>query len=279
MKHPALSWRWQRFFFAFQIYCDFSAYSDIATGTARLFGIRLMRNFAYPYFSQSIGEFWRRWHISLSTWFRDYVYFPLGGNRVSSYRHSLNLMTTFLLSGLWHGAAWNFVAWGSLHGSALAGQKWFTPSRSLNPSGSTNSEKQEPVLDDKLAFTGSAFFPSLSSLLNIWTTFLIVCTGWVFFRADSISDAYGILIRIAAGMFSWANLDSFLHFVDVQETALLLLVAFVGIEWLRRNHECPITTGARFFRPVRWLMYTAVIWGTLYLIAETEETPFVYFAF
>ncbi len=110
-------------FFAFQIYCDFSAYSDIAIGTAKLFGIRLMRNFAYPYFSQSVGEFWRRWHISLSTWFRDYVFIPLGGSRCSPARRFANLLITFLVSGLWHGAAWRFVIWGGINGVAAAMQQ------------------------------------------------------------------------------------------------------------------------------------------------------------
>ena len=161
-------------FFAFQIYCDFSAYSDIAIGTAKLFNIRLMRNFAYPYFSQSFNEFWQRWHISLSTWFRDYVYIPLGGNRVSASRRRFNVLLTFLISGLWHGAAWRFLAWGALHGTVLAGEAH-----------SSNAERR-PDIDRP---GGKQFLPSISTCVRMLTVFGVVCLFWVFFRAHSMSDA------------------------------------------------------------------------------------------
>ena len=152
-------------FFAFQIYCDFSAYSDIAIGTAKLFSIKLMRNFAYPYFSQSMGEFWRRWHISLSTWFRDYVYIPLGGNRAGKARNSLNLMATFLLSGLWHGAAWTFVAWGGIHGAALTGER---------ASQGSSKPKNQGQRGDAIP-GGERLFPGPIVFSKIVLTFGIVC--------------------------------------------------------------------------------------------------------
>jgi len=226
-------------FFAFQIYCDFSAYSDIAIGTAKLFSVNLMRNFAYPYFSQSIGEFWRRWHISLSTWFRDYIYFPLGGSRMGKARTGVNLMVTFLLSGLWHGAAWTFVAWGGLHGA----------------------------------------FPHPVVTLKILTTFAIVCCGWVFFRANSIQDAVGILHRMFTNTFSSTSLAGINTFVKLHETTILILLLFIGVEWVRRRHECPLSSGRSIFAPVRWAVYSFLIWGSLYLIADIDEQPFVYFAF
>ena len=165
--------------FSFQIYCDFSGYSDIAIGTARTMGYDLMENFRRPYFSRSISEFWRRWHISLSTWFRDYVYIPLGGNRVSTSRWYINLFIVFIVSGLWHGANWTFVAWGALHGVYLILAIAFKP------------------LSDKLAKT----LPKLSNswMYDGWrilTTYALVLIAWTFFRADTITDGFYIAIEI-----------------------------------------------------------------------------------
>lgn len=158
--------------FAFQIYCDFSGYSDIAIGTARLFGISLMQNFAFPYFSRNIAEFWRRWHISLSTWFRDYLYIPLGGSRVDSqWKLVRNIFAIFLVSGFWHGADWKFIVWGGLH--AL----FFLPSILLG----YNRKYLEPVAEHR-------WLPSWREGLNILTTFALVCFAWIFFRADSMSQ-------------------------------------------------------------------------------------------
>lgn len=157
-------------FFAFQIYCDFSGYSDIAIGCARVLGFDLMKNFNYPYFSKSINDFWKRWHISLSTWFRDYVYIPLGGNRTLKWRWYYNLFITFLISGLWHGANWTFIVWGAIHGTILIIEKV------------TNTKE-----------------PSKNKLKNgllILKTFIIACLSWVFFRANTIQDAISILSSI-----------------------------------------------------------------------------------
>ena len=259
-------------FFAFQIYCDFSAYSDIAIGTAKLFGIKLMRNFAYPYFSQSVGEFWRRWHISLSTWFRDYVYIPLGGSRVGKARGSLNLMLTFLLSGLWHGAAWTFVAWGGLHGAVLTGQKVSQrESSKQNPSDKKHHMEMTPG--------GERFFPHPIVSLKMLLTFSIVCCGWVFFRAKSMAEALGILGSIFTDSFSAASRVGLKTFVDAHETTLIVLCMFILIEWVRRRHDCPLPSGPKILIPVRWAVYTGLIWGSLYLIADIDEQPFIYFAF
>lgn len=255
-------------FFAFQIYCDFSAYSDIAIGTAKLFNIRLMRNFAYPYFSQSIGEFWRRWHISLSTWFRDYVYIPLGGSNVTTTRRNINLMATFLLSGLWHGAAWTFVVWGGVHGTALTGQKM------------AQGTRQDKTVDDVPG--GSSLFPRPGVLVKMWLTFAVVCCAWVFFRADSMTAATGILSVMLTQSFVLENMTQLFALIDSDKQikrAILILSAFILVEWLRRRHECPLEGGHGVYTPLRWAAYTLLIWGSLDIISDIKEQPFVYFAF
>lgn len=170
--------------FAVQIYCDFSGYSDIAFGSAQVMGIRLMKNFQHPYFAKSISEFWRRWHISLSTWFRDYVYIPLGGNRAGARRMAVNLFVTFLISGLWHGANWTFVIWGALHGMYIV----------LN-------NLTEPYWT-RLRNSGFAkrFAPAFDGI-SLLSTFGLVCFAWIFFRASSLPDAF----YIAAHLFSGWN--------------------------------------------------------------------------
>jgi D-alanyl-lipoteichoic acid acyltransferase DltB (MBOAT superfamily) len=166
------------FFYTFQIYCDFSGYSDIALGSAKVMGYDLMENFRTPYFSTSISEFWRRWHISLSTWFRDYLYIPLGGNRVAEWRRYFNQFFVFMISGLWHGAAWTFVIWGSLHGFYLI----------------------SAILRDK--YLPRLTLPKnwIGKTINLITTFLLVMFAWVFFRAKGTTDAFIILKKI--GTFS-----------------------------------------------------------------------------
>ena len=159
-------------FFAFQIYCDFSGYSDIAIGSARVLGFRLMTNFDKPYFSRSVGEFWRRWHISLSTWFRDYLYVPLGGNRVRVPRWAFNILFTFTVSGLWHGAEWTYVIWGALNGFYLLA--------------STLSRDLRARLTEVVGLTR---MPRIHGLLQVLITFVLTCIAWVFFRAPSFSSA------------------------------------------------------------------------------------------
>ena len=199
--------------FAFQIYCDFSGYSDIAIGTARLFGFKLMQNFSYPYFARDIAEFWRSWHISLSTWFRDYVYIPIGGSRVDSKAKLIrNIFVIFLVSGFWHGANWTFVAWGFLH--AL----YFLPSILRG-----ENRKNLDVIAENRAL------PSLKEFAQMLFTFALVCIAWIFFRAESISDAFDYLTRMATDLnFSprpfRKNIFLFLGI------AILLLV-----EWMQRR--------------------------------------------
>lgn len=168
-------------FFAFQIYCDFGGYSNIAIGAAKVMGFRLMTNFHQPYASRSIAEFWHRWHISLSTWFKDYLYIPLGGNRRSPCRNAFNVMTTFLVSGLWHGADWTFVIWGGLNGAFQVAGKTAEPMRK-------RCRSLLRISDD------AAFL----KLFNTTVTFLLICLAWIFFRANTVSDAFLILSRLHA---------------------------------------------------------------------------------
>src|SRR5690606_28377241 len=168
-------------FFAFQIYCDFSGYSDIAIGLARTMGFDLMKNFDSPYFSKSITEFWRRWHISLSTWFRDYVYIPLGGSRNGKYRTYSNLFIVFFVSGLWHGAAMTFVIWGAIHGIIIVLEKAF-----------------KPKLHNFLKSINFSLKSIGSNMLFMTITFFTVCFAWVFFRANSFKDAIYIISNSAS---------------------------------------------------------------------------------
>jgi alginate O-acetyltransferase complex protein AlgI len=245
--------------FAFQIYCDFSAYSDIAVGCARLFDIELMRNFAYPYFSRGVAEFWRRWHISLSTWFADYVYVPLGGNRHGRLRQARNVMVTFLLSGLWHGASWNFVIWGGLNGLAvLPGVLW--------ASGPRAGAGDVPG--------GERDWPSLRTVLQMTGTFLFVCVTWVFFRAATLQDALTVLGRVATGPWTLAAVRSAL---DGHHLVLGLMLGFVAVEWLARRHRHPLHWPA-LPRPLRWAGYTTLLWLTLWN-AQPTGGAFIYFQF
>ncbi|HEV2274147.1 MAG TPA: MBOAT family O-acyltransferase, partial [Acidobacteriaceae bacterium] len=201
--------------FSLQIYCDFSGYTDMALGLARMMGYELVVNFRQPYFSRSIGEFWRRWHISLSTWFRDYVYIPLGGNRVSAPRHWFNLMATFVISGLWHGANWTFVAWGFLHGVYLI-----------------VAQTASPYAARLGKAVGAERFPRLLSASKIFVTFALVTLAWIFFRASTVGDAWFIL----AHLLPLGRLDPFVLKVGgfTRATApflLLFVVAMFLVEW------------------------------------------------
>jgi alginate O-acetyltransferase complex protein AlgI len=249
--------------FAFQIYCDFSAYSDMASGTARLFGVQLIRNFAYPYFSQSIQEFWRRWHISLSTWFRDYVFIPLGGSRGSAPQTTRNTMLTFLLSGFWHGASWNFLVWGGINGAAvtptvLSGEK-HRVSRTDVPGGERN-------------------IPNLGTVARIAGTFAITCLAWVFFRAHTFAEAIGILRRMFTDLFDAPDFRALLSEASADKKVLAALAVFVLVEWLTRRDEYPLREIGRWRLPQRWAVYTVLVWGTLYL-APYVPGHFIYFQF
>ena len=247
-------------FFAFQIYCDFSAYSDIAIGTAKMFRINLMRNFAYPYFSQSVTEFWRRWHISLSTWFRDYVFIPLGGSRCWAPRVCFNLMVTFVLSGLWHGADWKFIVWGAINGAALVVEKVLMV--------------QRPKSDVP---GGENDIPAVSVFVRMGYTFIIICVGWIFFRAASVSSAWLILYKIASLPLMIADPASLVLEQAVRK-GIWYLVVFVLIEWAFRRHLHPIVV-AKLPVAVRWTVYTIVIWATIKMMLVNAVNPFIYFTF
>jgi len=252
--------------FAFQIYCDFSGYTDIAIGTAKLFGIRLMRNFAYPYFSQSVAEFWRRWHISLSTWFRDYVYLPLGGSKVGVGRRAWNIMITFLVSGLWHGASWNFVIWGGVNGAAIlpVSLRKHAPER-LGP-------RDVPGGDGRL--------PQPAVFARMLGTFAIICATWVFFRARTFDDALTVFARGAGGLFSgagWAELGDIIGRNSRSKIPVLLLLVFIAVEWIQRGVPHGLARLPKK-RAVRWLIYTTVVWIVVFW-GTRASSPFIYFQF
>ena len=235
--------------FAFQIYWDFAGYTAIARGSARLLGVELVRNFERPYFAASLRDFWRRWHISLSTWFRDYVYRPLGGSRGGRARTAANLIATFVLSGLWHGAALHFVAWGAFHGIALAAERGLARSAAPPPS-------------------------RLRLALRQARTFAIVCAGWILFRASSFPDAVAKFYRIAADA---ARVDLI---VEALAGAWWIPVVIAGgctVEWLSRPHPHPLAVH-RWPIPLRWTLYTLLFWSALWL-APWEGRAFVYFQF
>ena len=244
-------------FFAFQIYCDFSGYSDIAIGTARLFGFNATRNFNFPYFSRDIAEFWRRWHISLTTWFRDYVYIPLGGSRVSKAKIVRNTFVIFLVSGFWHGANWTFIAWGALH-AAL-----FLPLILLHK----NRKYTDTVADGK-------FLPSVKEALQMGTTFLLVVIGWVFFRSETIGQALAYLGGMAdKSLFSLA-----LYKKKEALMTMIPVMCMLAIEWTGRKNQFGLEKLGATWKPVfRYAMYYAIILLIFYLSGEKQE--FIYFQF
>ena len=243
------------FFFAIQIYGDFSGYSDIAIGLSRLFGIRLMRNFAFPYFSRDIAEFWRRWHISLTTWFRDYLYIPLGGSRCGKWKRVRNTFAIFLVSGLWHGANWTFIAWGAYH--ALL----FLPLLLRNG----NRRNLSTVAADRA-------LPTLAETAQILRTFILAVAGWTIFRAHTA----GVAARELAAM---ANPFSFAPFGDLpRETAVACAGAAIMIfcEWISRRGEHGLSRLPRP-RAARWSIYLLLLWAVVFYTPGNQT--FIYFQF
>ncbi len=241
------------FLFAIQIYCDFSGYSDIAIGCARLFGFDLMRNFAFPYFARDISEFWTRWHISLSTWFRDYLYIPLGGSRVGRARQLANVLIVCVVGGLWHGATWTFVIWGALHGI------YYLPLVILR------THKKHQSYDHR-----AQWMPSVRDGMRMLATFVLVLIAWVFFRAESVGDAIGIFTRalehpLGAGGYG--------HYLKPIGLSLVLL----GAEWLGRSREHALDIRT-WPRPVRWLTYYVLVFLILWK-GDFGHVPFIYFQF
>ncbi len=250
-------------FFAFQIYGDFSGYSDIALGTARLFGFELLRNFAFPYFSRDIAEFWRRWHISLSSWFRDYLYIPLGGNKGSVMRKVRNVFIIFLVSGFWHGANWTFIAWGALNALyilplVIAGK---------------NRSNIETVAQGRV-------LPSLKEFSQMLLTFGLAVFAWIFFRAESLTHALQYVKNMFTGLFARSSYNEALHFMQhtMGYTIPLLLLVFVLTEWSGREQKYALERMAlKYPRFLRWTFYYSIA-AALFFLGGSEQ-QFIYFQF
>jgi alginate O-acetyltransferase complex protein AlgI len=242
--------------FAFQIYGDFSGYSDIALGTARLFGFDLLKNFSYPYFSRSIAEFWRRWHISLSSWFKDYLYIPLGGSRGNTWTKIRNVFIVFLLSGFWHGANWTFIVWGGLN--AL----FILPSVIVG----ANRNHLDIVAHDKS-------MPTIRELLQMLSTFMLTTIAWIFFRANSVKLAFEYIRRMVTFQ---PGLGRPTFGLTALPFLILLLILF---EWNgRENNYALEKIGVKWPRPVRWGLYCLIVF-TMGMYMKTEHTQFIYFQF
>ncbi len=243
-------------FFTFQIYGDFSGYSDIAIGTSRLFGFNLMRNFAFPYFSRDIAEFWRRWHISLSTWFRDYLYIPLGGSRGGISMKVRNTFAIFLVSGFWHGANWTFIVWGGLN--AL----YFLPLLLLGK----NRQNLGIAAQGKL-------LPNIREIVQMGSTFVLTVLAWIFFRAENLGHAFSYINDIfAPSLFEMPKVLPLL--------VLGLMALFILVEWVQREreHALEIHKGDGLLKkPVRWVVYISIIIAIFSFGGSQQE--FIYFQF
>lgn len=245
--------------FAFQIYGDFSGYSDIAIGTSKLFGFNLMRNFAYPYFSRDIAEFWRRWHISLSTWFKDYLYIPLGGSRGGNFSRAKNTFIIFIVSGFWHGANWTFIIWGLLN--AL----FILPSILMK----TNRSNMDIVAQGRI-------LPSVKEFFQIIITFALTTLAWIFFRAESVAGAWGYISK----MFTTLHLSIGYPYklLGGNLSIIFFLVLMLIFEWLMRTELHPFRFNEnKVKRPIRWGIY--IIFTLLILWCAGEQEDFIYFQF
>ena len=241
------------FMFTFQIYGDFSGYSDIAIGTGKLFGIKLMRNFNFPYFSRNIPEFWRRWHISLNTWFTDYIYIPLGGSRCSQWKVIRNTIIVFFVSGLWHGANWTYVCWGLYHGLL------FLPYLILKKKTKFNEDVAE-----------NRTYPNIKETFQILLTFTLVVFGWIIFRAKDIYEAYLYIERI----FSEFSFE--INYQDKKTTIFIFCMLFM--EWIHRKRQFGLQIETSKWKPIyRYTIYTILL--LIILIFSGESTQFIYFQF
>lgn len=251
-------------FFAFQIYGDFSGYSDIAIGTSRLFGFDLMKNFNFPYFSRDVAEFWRRWHISLNTWFRDYLYIPLGGSRGGNLMRIRNTFIIFLVSGFWHGANWTFIIWGALNALFIMPSIIFK----------TNRANLDIVASGRK-------LPSFKDIMNISITFGLITFAWIFFRAENVEQAFSYISRMLnPTIMSIPNLNK-------AALATIILIGFLLIiEWIGREDNFALEklfvnsniAGGGNYQLVRWSFYAFIIL-LIGLFMQTNETPFIYFQF
>lgn len=237
--------------FSFQVYCDFSGYSDIALGVAKLFGFELLSNFKFPYFSRDIPEFWRRWHISLSSWFRDYLYIPLGGSKAGKLIAVRNVFIVFLVSGLWHGASWNFVVWGGIHASG------FLPYLLLDRN---RRNVNTIVAEDRR-------LPSFRELLQMIGTFIFVTFAWIFFRIHDLSTACDYVKRIIWDGIRYPK--QFLH-IPEGKSAFLYIIPVIAADWYFRRDE-------RVLRKFGWII--SIIMGLLIFYYLQHDSSFIYFQF
>lgn len=256
-EHTGITVLLATYFFAFQIFCDFSGYSDIAIGTARILGYDLMDNFKRPYFSKSIAEFWRRWHISLSTWFRDYLYFPLGGNRVVKWRWYYNLFLVFLISGLWHGANWTFVVWGGLHGAYLI-------------SGIVTLDFRNRIWS-RIRLPGR-----VRRLSAIVTTFHLVTFAWIFFRADSIATAFKLIHNLFVFNNFHVLVGSFGSYELLLSLSAIAILEIVHVMERRENFRMVLDRAPTV---VRWGLYYAMTMSILLFGVINQKQAFIYFQF
>jgi len=254
-------------FFTFQIYCDFSGYSDIAIGTAKVMGFELRENFKRPYFSKSIREFWQRWHITLSTWFRDYVYIPLGGNRTVKWKWYYNLIITFLVSGLWHGANWTFVIWGALHGSFLIFAIIFAQPK----------EKINQFIKNQNIF--------LNKIFDVSITFILVAFAWIFFRSNNINDAIYVISNLNFNVAGLLNLDELsmqfrglgLFKEDIIKCMFLILMLCLYSTYERSEDVWKKLQKKP--RWIRWSIYYILVYGILFVAPHSNVNNFIYFQF
>ena len=249
-------------FFTFQIYGDFSGYSDIAIGTAKLFGIKLMRNFNVPYFSRDIAEFWHRWHISLTTWFRDYVYIPLGGSRVSKAKVIRNTFIIFLVSGFWHGANWTFIAWGTYHAVL------FLP---LILTGK-NRKYTNQIAEGRI-------LPTLKEIGQMFLTFFLAVFGWIIFRSTGMPTTFGYF----KGLFHFETIRASYQFFTLPEMwpTNVFIVIMLVVEWLQRGEEHGMSKNVKSHR-VQNEYVLAVIYAlllVLFILLGGEVSSFIYFQF
>lgn len=239
-------------FFAFQIYGDFSGYSNIALGTARLFGVELLRNFSFPYFSRDIAEFWRRWHISLSSWFKDYLYIPLGGSKGSLWLQVRNTLIIFLVSGFWHGANWTFIIWGLLNAIYILPLVVFKLNRA-----NTDIVAQNSIL------------PSVKELLQIAFTFMLTTVAWVFFRSDTVYGAFSYLLKLF-------NYKAY-HFPEVELKPFIFIFILLIVEWIQRNKQHGLELSNVKRASVRWSIYLLIF--IVILLFGASSDSFIYFQF
>ena len=241
--------------FSFQIYCDFSGYSDIAIGCARLFGINLTRNFNIPYLSRSLPEFWRRWHISLMSWFRDYVYFPLGGSRHGLSRTVFNTFVVFFISGLWHGADWSFVLWGLFHATIISLYR-FLPVKSK--------------FEHNIGY--NRLLPTIKELVMIAFTFSLVTFGWILFRAPNVSLAFDFISHLCdKSILCFDNL--------IGKWPLVMCMGLMVVEWMQRDKQHVLQLSDKFFakRWIRWILYVSI--AMYALLVPCSQQDFIYFQF